>query len=90
MISKPPGEKSAKAVFEKLANCGKPAIACMFGIGSMTNESVTLTDTLLQAAEAAADKALTQQNNSEIAAKLASKLKPAQKHLKGLFTGGTL
>lgn len=90
LISKPPGEKSAKVVFEKLANCGKPAIACMFGIGSMANESVTLKDTLLQAAEAAADKTFAQTNSSEIAAKLVSKLKPAQKHLKGLFTGGTL
>jgi len=62
----------------------------MFGIGSVENQSVTLTDTLLQTAETAADKKLPPQNIADLAAKLADKLKPVQKDIKGLYTGGTL
>jgi len=90
LISKPPGAKSATKVFDKLAHCGKPAIVCMFGIGSVPDNTISTTTTLLGAAEAAAGKELPQTNIAELAAELCKPLKPQQKHLKGLFTGGTL
>ena len=90
LISKPPGSQSAKTVFDKLANCGKPAIVCMFGIASVPNNDITVTNTLAAAAEAAAGNSLPQSDIGKLAAELGNSLKPMQKHLKGLFTGGTL
>ena len=91
LISKPPGEQTANLVFDKLANCGKPAIACVFGLKIPTDSSIRFTSTLLTAAELAADSNAQLEDMDAQAAILAGGLKSAQqRHLKGLFTGGTL
>ena len=91
LISKPPGEKTAGLVFEKLSNCGKPAIACVFGHNAPAASNIHFTGTLLAAAEHAAERTAQVDDINGIATALAKNLAGSQRqHLKGLFTGGTL
>ncbi len=90
LISKPPGEKTANAVFEKLASCGKPAIACVFGLKEITQTNIQQADTLLAAAEMAAGARLDVPDHPKNAQALVKDMNAKRKILKGLYTGGTL
>jgi len=91
LISKPPGSQTAKLVFDKLANCGKPAIACVFGLKNPTASGIRFTSTLLETAELAAGSDSQEENIEAKAKTLADGLDGRQRRdLKGLFTGGTL
>ncbi len=98
LISKPPGEATAKAIFDKLAACGKPVIACVFGLSaSQIPDGISCTQTLREAAELthrqsanAADP--TETNTTPDLHNLASELTipTGAQSLVGLYTGGTL
>ncbi len=90
LISKPPGEKTAKAVFEKLANCGKPAIACVFGLNEIEEKNIRQASTLLAAAEMASGARLEVSDHNKSAKTLTKGMNAKRKNLKGLYTGGTL
>ena len=91
LISKPPGAQTAKLVFDRLASCGKPAIACVFGQKIPTDSNIRFTSTLLTAAELAAGSNAQVEDINTKAITLAKGLKGGpRQNLKGLFTGGTL
>ena len=96
LISKPPGDATAKTVFEKLSACGKPVIACVFGLASnQIPDGISSAQTLREAAELAirqsATPTATQHSTQDLKA-LASSLTIAEdsQSLVGLYTGGTL
>ena len=96
LISKPPGDATAKTVFDKLSACGKPVIACVFGLESnQIPDGISSAQTLREAAELAirqsATPTATQHSNQDMKA-LASSLTIAEdsQSLVGLYTGGTL
>ena len=91
MISKPPGPDTAKLVFDKLALCGKPVIACVFDQATDAPEtSIVHATDLRDAAELATSESLNRLNNAELAKQLADPLSASRKHVVGLYTGGTL
>lgn len=90
LISKPPGEKTAALVFEALANCGKPAVACVFGLENTEASSIRFSNTLLAAAELAAGCTADVTDVDSKAQQLTTEINSTRKHLRGLFTGGTL
>ena len=96
LISKPPGDATAKTVFEKLRACGKPVITCVFGLASnQIPDGISSAQTLREAAELAirqsATPPATQHSTQDLKA-LASSLTIAEdsQSLVGLYTGGTL
>lgn len=91
VISKPPGPATAKVVFDKLVNCGKPVIACVFGMQqSSFPDGIKFAATLRDAAELATGTQLQADDVSGSATQLADALAPTRKNLLGLYTGGTL
>lgn len=99
LISKPPGEATAKAVFNKLGTCDKPVIACVFGLdASEVPEGIGYAKSLKEAALLASHNpehesiqpanATASDTLSAIAAGVT--LLPQQQSLIGLYTGGTL
>jgi len=91
LISKPPGAATAKIVFDKLVNCGKPVIACVFGLqqDSLPKE-IRFAATLREAAELVTGKSLPEDDISARATQLSNSLNAQRKYLRGLYTGGTL
>jgi len=101
LISKPPGDTTAKAIFDKLSNCGKPVITCVFGFSAnQIPDSFACAITLKEAADLAIQQTAKQQATAtnltpatpQDLATLASKLtiNPGRQSLIGLYTGGTL
>ncbi len=90
LISKPPGAATANRVFEKLANCGKPVIACVFGYDeSSLPGGIQYAGTLKAAAETAANATIPA-NQTQSANALAATLASTRTKIRGLYTGGTL
>ena len=99
LISKPPGEATAKKVFDKLSASGKPVIACVFGLdASDIPDGITCARTIKEAAVLASnnpDPQSTQPANSTTAVDLPAiaagvKVGAGRRSLVGLYTGGTL
>lgn len=91
LISKPPGAETAKHIFSRLATCGKPALACVFGLEpSSLPAEVSYAATLLEAAQLACGKSADVPDNAALAGELAAGIDRSRKRLCGLFTGGTL
>ncbi len=91
LISKPPGQTTAKLVFDKLATCGKPVIACVFGADeSSLPAGIQHAATLRQAAELAAGKTLVTDNPKPSVEALIAGMGEGRRRTIGLYTGGTL
>ena len=106
LISKPPGDATAKKVFAKLGSCGKPVIACVFGFSAnQIPDGIGGAQTLKHAAELALSQMQTdaqsdgitvrdtlnaRQDLSNLAADLAANADAKRQSLVGLYTGGTL
>lgn len=90
MISKPPGPATTTVLFDKLAHCGKPVIACVFGLADQPVEGIQYAATLRDAAELASGKSLSRADIVSQASELAGKLSDSRRKLRGLYTGGTL
>jgi FdrA protein len=100
LISKPPSPHVARSVLDQVSRSEKPTVICFLG-GQTEPLSVrkhVIARTLEEAARLAAGAALpeqaagaTRQDDCElVAAELRSRLKPGQRFLRGLFSGGTL
>ena len=101
LISKPPGDATSKVVFEKLSNCGKPVIACVFGFDAdQIPNTISCALTVKEAVELVVQHSAegddtndvngnsTAQDLNRIAADLS--ISSNRKSLIGLYTGGTL
>lgn len=104
LVSKPPAEEVANVVLNQVHQSKKPTVICFLGqtIKVQKNERIysatTLEEAALQAARLAGAKLpseaewFQQQHKwiSQKAEQLRACLKPEQKYLRGLFSGGTL
>lgn len=104
LISKPPSEAVTKKVLGKVADSEKPTVICFMGsepdLSGIKNAEAAVTlqaAALIAARHAGADvpglETLLSEEQSQLdkmAAELKGKLKPEQKYLRGLFSGGTL
>ncbi len=104
VVSKPPAEAVAKQVLAQVAAGAKPTVVCFMGGDPKLARwfanaipAATLHEAALLAAQAAGAKitpdALIERENQQLkrlAAGLRTKLKPGQRYLRGLFSGGTL
>ena len=87
LISKPPGQNTAKQVMQRLQACNKPITVCFIGYQGGTESSANLNfaTTLRQAAELAIGVSIIAENSIET-----SPLSSQRCYLRGLFSGGTL
>lgn len=91
LISKPPGPQTARAVFDKLEQCGKTAIACVFGYSETSiPDNIHYAATLKQAAELAAGNTLDEPDHEALADTLKIDMDAQRKRIVGLYSGGTL
>ena len=95
LVSKPPGPRTARLVFERLAAAGKPCTAVVFGAGEGGVEppraGPVLVPTLKAAVERAAGRPIAPDYDLGAAARdAAARLEPERQALRGLFCGGTL
>ena len=93
LVSKPPGPRTARLVFERLASAGKPCTAVVFGAGGIEVPAAgpVLVPTLKDAVERAAGCPVAPEYDAGAAARLQSERLPRARHaLRGLFCGGTL
>jgi len=91
LISKPPGAATAGEVFARLAGCGKPATACVFGVGpARVAAGITLSPTLKAAAEQVTGQRLATSVPDALSRDLAATLPATRRWIRGLFCGGTL
>ena len=96
LISKPPGPRTARAVFERLAAAGKPCTAVVFGtddggIEALPPAGPVLVPTLKAAVERATGCAIAADYDAgAVARDAAAQLGPGRCALRGLFCGGTL
>ena len=95
LVSKPPGPRTARLVFERLAAAGKPCTAVVFGAGEGGVEppraGPVLVPTLKAAVERAAGRPIAPDYDLGAAARdAAARLEPGRHVLRGLFCGGTL
>jgi len=100
ILSKPPGESATQKLMERLARCHKPVVLCLLGAAAMPAETGSLltASVIDDAVEMALRKAglggparprpsrdaLRAQAAAEVA-----RMRPAQRHVRGLFAGGT-
>ena len=91
LISKPPVAQTAPLVFERLASCGKPVIACVFGAAADDiPAAIKPAPNLKMAAEMAAGKQLPSIDHTAEATALLAAAKVSGNQVTGLYTGGTL
>lgn len=101
LISKPPAAAIAQKILDQVAGCDKPTVVCFLGAadhGLRPTENVFIAHTLEQAASLAtglADLEGTVLTARPIdleakAREMRSRLRPGQRYLRGLFSGGTL
>ncbi len=98
IIAKPTDAGVEKKIFDALDACGKPSVVCLLGgettgkVGSVTY-ATTIEEAVLRVVEILAarkkDYAISPQTEAQIREKKAL-LKPEQKHVRALYTGGTL
>ena len=95
LVSKPPGPRTARLVFERLAAAGKPCTAVVFGAGEGRIEpppaGPVLVPTLKAAVEHATGRPIAPDYDAgAVARDAAARLEPGRHVLRGLFCGGTL
>ena len=99
LISKPPGLKTLALVNQRIAACSKPVITCFLGSEKglfPDTDNITTTHNLDEATTAAIRLAggIRVDEGSEITPESIQrergKLKPNQKYVRGVFSGGTL
>ena len=95
LVSKPPGPRTARLVFERLAATGKPCTAVVFGAGEdgigTPPAGLVLAPTLKDAVERATGCAIAPDYDAGATARhAAARLEPGRHALRGLFCGGTL
>ena len=93
IVSKPPGPRTARLVFERLAATGKPCTAVVFGADGIEAppEGAILTPTLKDAVERATGRPIAPDYDAvAVARRVAERLMPGRQVLRGLFCGGTL
>ena len=91
LISKPPGDATAREVFAHLAACGKPASACVFGIApERLPAGIAFAPTLDALAQQLTGNAIASGDVTARAQCLAASLPAARRSIRGLFAGGTL
>ena len=92
LVSKPPGPRTARLVFERIAVSGKPCTAVVFGAGEIEPPpGLVLAPTLKDAVERAAGRPVAVGYDvGAIAKREAERLEPGRHALRGLFCGGTL
>ena len=93
LVSKPPGPRTARRVFERLAAAGKPCTAVVFGAGDIETPpgGPVLVPTLKDAVERAAGCSIAPGFDTGAVARLESgRLESGRQALRGLFCGGTL
>ena len=93
LISKPPGPRTARLVFERLAAAGKPCTAVVFGASGMEAPpaGLVLVPTIKNAVERATGCSIAPEYESgAVARREAERLEPGRHALRGLFCGGTL
>jgi FdrA protein len=91
ILSKPPGAGARAALQKRLARCAKPVVLCLLG----TAAEATLDEAAARALRAAGVKELPLLHTDpallrERAAAEIAKMRPGQRHVRGLFAGGTL
>lgn len=105
LISKPPAKEVAEAVLEDARQAKKPVVVCFLGAtnengGSYNQGNLVQADSLEEAAHKAAELAqgkppayvtpgTEDPENHKQAVSLKARLKPGQKYLRGLYSGGT-
>ena len=93
LVSKPPGPRTARLVFERLAASGKPCTAVVFGAGDVGAPpgGPFLAATLKEAVERATGRPIGSGFDAgAVARREAERLAPGRLALRGLFCGGTL
>ncbi len=100
VVSKPADPAVADKVYRALQNSGKPAVYCVIADSPkpIKHGNVQRAGNLFEAARLAAAAAagpggsptIEYRNDNALATQLAKRLKPSQKYLRGLFSGGTL
>ena len=93
LVSKPPGPRTARRVFERLAAAGKPSTAIVFGADGIEPApgGPILVPTLKDAVERATGSSIAAGYDvAEVARAVAARLEPGRWALRGLFCGGTL
>jgi succinyl-CoA synthetase alpha subunit len=105
MVSKLPDEEVEKILLKQVSESNKPTVICLLGgksreanlptnaVVCSTLEEASLTAASLAGAEIGDIQAKIAQEAVQaesLAKELKSRLKPGQKHLRGLFSGGTL
>ncbi len=105
LISKPPDDEVTKKILEQVAVSDKPTVVCFLGGGTVSTKGIpnllptrTLFECALLAAQTVRPEigdmsTIIEKENAELqekANRLKTKLKPAQRYLRGLFSGGTL
>ena len=93
LVSKPPGPRTARLVFERLAAAGKPCTAVVFGAGGIDAlpGGPVRAPTLKDAVERATGCSIAPDYDAgAVARREAQRLSPGRTALCGLFCGGTL
>lgn len=95
VLSKPPGPAATERLRERLARCAKPTVLCLLGASGDAQLAGTLDEAAARALGALGHPipdflrhdpaALRARARPELA-----KLRPEQRHVRGLFAGGTL
>ena len=93
LVSKPPGPRAARRVFERLAAARKPSTAVVFGADGIEPPpgGPILVPTLKDAVERATGSRIAADYDAGAVARgVAARLEPGRRSLRGLFCGGTL
>ncbi len=100
ILSKPPGESATRKLMQRLARCDKPVVLCLLGAAAMPAETGNLltASVIDDAVEMALQKtglggsAMPRPSREALRAQAAAevaRMRPAQRHVRGLFAGGT-
>ena len=95
LVSKPPGPRTARTVFARLAATDKPCTAVVFGAGEGRIEPPPAGPVLVPTLKAAVERATGRRiapdyDAGAVARDAAARLEPGRHALRGLFCGGTL
>jgi succinyl-CoA synthetase alpha subunit len=99
LVSKPAGVATTAALAQRLARCTKPVVACLLGADSGGTDALqsvsSIDDAVCSALRAAganepAFLRIDERGTRERAASELEKMHPQQRHVRGLFAGGTL
>ena len=99
VLSKPPGERAAAVLMERLAGCAKPVVLCLLGTSAAPGGNGRVRAASL--IDDAVEMALRESGHpgpvrprqpaglERLAAAEVAKMRPGQRYVRGLFAGGT-